>query len=253
LWGIVFFFIIQSIPQLTSFFSNNLITSYSVSELATAWLIKPIPYQLWFLRDLMMLVLMAPLLYYMVKFLGIFALPLFVVTWFMEIDFVLFDGRSLIFFMTGLYFSRNPEFLTQKRFGDKANLFLFLWISLALIKTTLVYYVGDYHLIGFIHKISVLFGILALFSLYDKLYANKDLSRSPFYKYFSLSFFIYTSHEPILTVAKKAFFFVLGRSDIAILINYFLAPVITITICIFIGYFVRENMPKFYKFVSGGR
>lgn len=253
MWGIVFFFSIQSIPQLASFFNKDLISSYSAGELARAWLLKPIPYQLWFLRDLMMLVLMAPLLYYMVKFLGIFSLPLFVVTWFLEIDFVLFDGRSLIFFMMGLYLSRNPEFLTVKRFGHKANLFLFLWVSLALIKTTLVYNAGDYHLIGFIHKISVLFGILALFALYDKLYATRDVSKSPMYKYFSLSFFIYTSHEPILTVAKKAFFFALGRSDIAILINYLLAPILTISLCMIIGHFIRENLPKFYKFVSGGR
>ncbi len=252
-WGLLFFFIVQSIPQLTGFFSNNLVTSYSVSELVSTWLLNPIPYQLWFLRDLMMLVLLAPLLYYLVKFLGIFALPLFMVTWFMEIDFILFDGRSLLFFMTGLYLSRNPQFLTEKRFGEKANMFLFLWITLSLIKTTLVFYADDYYLIGFIHKISVLFGILALFSLYDKLYQHKDISKSPWFKYFSLSFFIYTSHEPILTVAKKTLFFVLGKSDIAMLINYFSAPIIAIAICLIVGNFIRGNMPRLYKFVSGGR
>lgn len=57
LFGVLFYFTLQSLPPLQVFFTKKLIIDYSFQELINVIFNQPIPYQLWFLKDLMILVL----------------------------------------------------------------------------------------------------------------------------------------------------------------------------------------------------
>jgi hypothetical protein len=67
------------------------------------------------------------------------------------------------------------------------------------------------------------------------------------------SFFLYASHEPVLTVFKKGLPFVLGQGDMQSLLTYVLAPAFVILLCLSAGYCLNRVTPKFYALITGGR
>ncbi|MBP4137804.1 acyltransferase family protein [Flavobacterium geliluteum] len=101
-WSIfclLLFLIMQSIPQLAIFFTNKHVIDYTVSEFISSVFINPIPYQLWFLRDLMILVVLSPILFYLIKKFSYFALVVFMVAWFLDFNFIFFSNESLLFLL----------------------------------------------------------------------------------------------------------------------------------------------------------
>lgn len=118
-WGLAFFFILQQVPQSKSFFTNDLIANYSFTKVLDTLFLNPIPYQLWFLRDLIVLVLFSPIIYLLIKHLKWIPLIVFLILW---LD--LFDNNTV--------------------------------------------------LAGLIHKTSIVFGIMALWSAYDLLMKHKE-------------------------------------------------------------------------------
>lgn len=65
--------------------------------------------------------------------------------------------------------------------------------------------------------------------------------------------FIYFFHIPLQSIIKKLWFKVMPISNISSLIIFFVAPVITITICALVAIFMRKYMRKTYMVLSGGR
>ena len=61
------------------------------------------------------------------------------------------------------------------------------------------------------------------------------------------------AHEPLLTGIKKILLSISGSSSSMSLMIYFIAPLITIFICLIIGKFFRIRIPKIYYIISGGR
>lgn len=62
-WGLLFFFILQTLPQSRRFFNSTLIENYGLDKLLVLLFWDPLPYQLWFVRDLLILVLLSPVIY----------------------------------------------------------------------------------------------------------------------------------------------------------------------------------------------
>ncbi|HEY1021732.1 MAG TPA: acyltransferase family protein, partial [Flavisolibacter sp.] len=99
-WGLVFFFALQQIPQARSFFNNTLIENFSASEILHTLLFDPIPYQLWFVRNLLYLVAFSPLIYWVLKYTGIVPLILIFVVYIEAVDFsfVILKRDAVFFF-----------------------------------------------------------------------------------------------------------------------------------------------------------
>ncbi len=253
LWGILFFFFLQTFPFTRYFFTGVRITDYSITDLLHTLFIQPIPYQLWFLRDLMMLVLISPVLYFLVKNFRLYPLIIFMVVWFFEIDFQVFDSRSLLFFSIGLYFALNSYLISERKYPRYALEFFACWVILSLVKSIMVFKGIDFIYWAIVQKFSVLSGLLALWCLYDRYFSNTDMTKLKVFPLFSFSLFIYTSHEPILTIVKKGMLASLGKYDGGVLISYFAAPNITITLCVLVGFILKKHLQKFYNIISGGR
>lgn len=256
-WGILFFFLIQLFPQSKPFFNNELILNYSLAKFFNTLFLKPINYQLWFIRDLIVLVILSPLVYLAIRYLKLIPVLFFLIAWIVEnqFNFIILSNEAIFFFFLGAFFGiKNFNFLIHRRTSRYYLLFLILWILILIFKTMLDY--KDYNnilLITFIHKVSIISGMISIWITYDILIAKNSFVEEHFYKIISFSFFIYTFHEPVLTIIKKSLFFVLGSSEFISLIVYFLAPVITIFISIYVGSFTKKITPKFYELITGGR
>jgi len=156
--------------------------------------------------------------------------------------------------MLGALLSHKNEKLLNPEPSRLGFIFPILWIICYFIKTKLVFL--DFQnvlIISILHKIGILMGMLTVNNLYDVIFKNVDVAKTRAYKIITFTFFIFTSHEPLITIIKKALFYITGIGEIRSLIIFILAPIITIPICISVGYFLKRHTPKFYGVITGWR
>lgn len=257
IWGLVFYFILQLLPQSSRFFTKELIMDYSFTKTLHTILLNPIPYQLWFLRDLIILVIISPLIYWMIRHLKAIPVVLLFIIWLglFEFNFLIFRAESIFFFATGAYLAIYNRNLPVKRLDQKGYLvFAFLWIITVALKTILIYQgSGQMTLILFMSKLGILSGIMALWSLYDIVMKYKTGPNITLLYVSAFSFFIYGFHEPVLTIVQKGLFYVTGAAEVMITINYILAPAITLILSIAVGSLLKRYLTNVYRLMSGGR
>lgn len=206
-------------------------------------------YPLWFLRDLYVMVLFAPIVYWVVKRVPILLIVPIVVWLLGKNPFVFPMTEAMLFFSIGAFLSTKVKWLEQT--GHKGAWgCLLLWLSLCFLNC----YVSEYmiKLPYATHCVILLLGIYAVWILYDKLYPkfSERVKSAGIYKY---SFFIYLLHEPILTIFKKTGLFVLGYSSWSIGVIYVIAPILTIFVVYGIGLVLNTHCPKVLAFITGGR
>jgi len=251
LLGLFLYFILQSIPQSKSFFTKKLIIDYSFFDWMNAIFNEPIPYQLWFLKDLIILVFLSPILYFIVrKFKIIFLLVLFCF-WIYNQDSIFLTSEALLFFSIGVYMSIfTPSLIDNK--NKSAYLFLFFWITILFLKTAIGFYDINPTCENILLKISILIGIVAFWSFYDRFNSSKKWN-TLYIEIVGFSFFLYLFHEPLLTIIKKFLFSKLPKTQEYYLLVYFLAPLIVIVLTLLIGAFLKSKLNPIYKFITGNR
>jgi len=259
LWGIIFFFILQSIPFSKSFFNSDLIVDKSFQEILHILFVKPLPYQLWFLRHLFLFVLLSPIIYFLGKnlrgaiLLVIIAPLLLKIVEIPENDFI--HNRSFAYFCLGSFLGLHAKDRVKKIYPQWGIITLLLWLSLVTWRI-----IGDSQMLindkiwrNFIQHVEYFVGIFALWSFYDYLNHSKAIESKKLPAFLSFAFFLYVSHEPILTMLKKIGLKVLGNGSTSQLVTYFSVPILTILLCISIGMLLKKVLPSLYSLLTGGR
>lgn len=255
IFGLLLYLGLQSFPISASFFTNDLIVHQSPLQLLSKLTINPIPYQFWFIRDLILLIIVSPILYRLIVDYKFIPVIIFFVAWVFNFSLVIFSIESLLFFALGAYLSIEKIKLQNTDISRKQIIgIVTTWLIIVLIKTILMQLYPDLgRLIYLLKKSSIIVGIVALWLVYDLWAENKDISKTKVYHVFKYSFFLFAFHEPILTIFTKGFYHLLGLSEMSSLITYFLAPLITIIISILVASSLRRLVPRFYYLVTGGR
>jgi fucose 4-O-acetylase-like acetyltransferase len=252
--GLTLYFVLQSIPISTPFFTNELIREYSFSQWLQSVFINPVPYQLWFIRDLIVLISLSPLIYWLLNRVNYFFLTVLVVPWFYSFSFIAFSSEALLFFTIGAMITLNGFKFPEKKLKSNALLLVFIWILLISFKTILAHLEFEHEwLIRLLYKMGIVIGMLAVWYAYDMVLCNKKISQQWIYKSFQYTFFLYVFHEPLLTILKKALYYLLGKTEWDSFIIYLSAPTITIFIAILVGWFLKKITPRLYSLLSGGR
>lgn len=253
--GILLYLVLQSLPVIQNFFTRKLISEYSVKELLDTIFLNPIPYQFWFIRDLIMLTVLSPLLFWLLRYFKIWLIILLLGLWFYNFDLIIIANEALLFFVIGGHLSLHQQDWILSHFSSKNALILFLsWISILTIKTTMIHLdMSSLLVTNIIHKIGILIGVLATWGMYDLIVKKMNSKESKYSFLFSFTFFIYAFHEPILTILKKGFYSILGQGEMISIFIYFTAPTIAILFSILIGYYLKKITPQFYSLLTGGR
>lgn len=209
----------------------------------------PIFYPLWFLRDLYIMSLLAPIVYWIIRKVPILLIIPIIVWALGKNPFIFPTAEAMLFFSVGAFFTTKVKWL-EKTAHEGAWSCFFLWIFLCFFNC----YVSEKVLTlpYATHCVILLLGIYAVWILYDKLYSrfSVGIKFATIYKY---SFFIYLLHEPILTILKKIGLFVLGNSSWSIGIIYIFASILTILIVYGIGLGLNTYCPKALAVITGGR
>lgn len=250
--GLLVYLLLQSIPFSKPFFTNKLIIDYTFLDWVEAIIHKPIPYQLWFLRDLIVMVFLSPVIIFLVKRIKLFYLLAVLVFWILNQDTVFLTSEALLFFSTGIYLSLfQPEILEIKT--NKSRGLFILWFLLLFIKTGVGMLEFSQKLELLLLKSSILVGVLSFWLLYDTLTFSFDKIAKQITALSWASFFIYVFHEPLLTIMKKAIFYGLAKDSGSYLLVYFVSPILTIAISILFALILKRYFLIPYKLLTGNR
>ncbi len=222
----------------------------------------PYNFPLWYLKYLILVVAMTPLLYWLIQKTKGFFVDVIGVIWLLNINIMLSHGfvDALFFFSLGAYCAIfKKEFV---EFCEKGIVFLVpIWGCLICAS---IYYDGAHTEVGaLIYPFMVSFGVFAFIGIIARMVlAEKDtdsngrLSRMVDFAAKN-TFFIYLSHAAFgLTTAQlilgKLFCYLPGTS-IFMTIKYLLYPFVTIGVCLVVLYILNRFFPRFTKVLIGKR
>ncbi|MGX9418436.1 acyltransferase family protein [Vibrio sp. WJH972] len=255
-WNVItllFVSLAQYLPATQSFFSGKSapISTFGFFDYFNAIFgvnRYPISYQFWFIRDLMVMVLISPVVHLFVNKAGKAILFVLFALWFLNFWPIYIPSASAFaFFYAGAYFAHsNTSLFALDRFGP---LVIFAYFLVLVVDTTTKAYAFNLY----IHQVGILIG------LGSALYATKAIVesvhlRKAFMWASGCSFFVFAIHEPLLTVIQKLSYKVLHpNNDLDVISLYFLVPIVVIVTSMLLYISMKSITPKFMAVISGGR
>ncbi len=252
LWNILNYLVFAAL-QLVPFFRNTItfvqIYDMNLWETLIVLFYDPIPYPIWYLRDVMIMFLLSPILYFLIKRLKLTVLVIFLLCWLLEIDLIILRPKNLFFFTLGssIYLLN----LQIRSIRPKYLIFpVLLWIVSAVGRTFVGYYSDSDVLYSFTYIMTVGSGVVVFWHAVDFL---PETIIAKLVKANHYVFFIFAAHEPLMTVIKGIIFKFGSQNPSIYMINYILAPLLTIPTILFSAYLAGKFFSKPYKILTGGR
>ena len=209
---------------------------------------SPCAFQLWFLRDLMLIVATSPLWYLCLKHLKWgFVAVVFVLTY-LDVPHVPF--YSLFWFVLGGQLTKAKIEMGGVSGRIKVAIFgLFLIISIVQLLSP------DMLEWNLLRIPIIMLGIIGIWGLYDA-FVEKKFCLSH-HKWLGIAcqftFFIYLFHEPTLNIVRKLIVVMLSKNELGYLTSYLLSPWIFTVCAVFAGLLFRKYLPRVYNVCTGGR
>ena len=251
---IVIYFVAQHIPVFSPYFSQeeNIISNWGIVQYADAYLGfidgYPILYPLWFIRDLIVLNLLAVVIKKLIDRFPKIILILLAVMVAMNVQTHLFflKQQALVFFCLGYYFVKYSIRFTD---ADKIKTPYIIIIYLAgiildfLTRDTVINYLP--------HFITIVFGLIFFYRFTTKITAEKP--HSILMHMAKYSFSIYLFHEMNLTILKKLLVKLLPQTALWQTVLYFGIPVTIFFLCLLLSGILDKYFHKIYLVLVGSR
>lgn len=252
--GLLIYFLLQINPITNKYFpgGNDSIINYSFNKILEVIFIHPIPFQLWFIRDLFILILLSPFIEILNKYSKGYWLVILLIVWFFKLPVLpIIQTGSLLFFSIGGFIVKNKfEFIVKKFSFATALMSFALWVLLNLFLS--IIHTDSFNIyFDLLHKIGIIIGIFSIWTIYDYIYKFNEF-------YFSnsilqMTFFLFVTHEPLLTIVRKLLLTMIGTSELRLLIVYFSSAIAVIVISIYVGLLMRKYFAGLYFVLTGGR
>lgn len=245
------------LPETNNRLINN---TYRWYDFFTKWLLIPVPYQLWFIRVLIIYNLAYPalrwcIIHKQVKFI-FFGVLIFL--WFNTFNTLYIEGEGLLFFSLGIWMQKtNFNIETPPRFLNPL-LWSIVFIIVCSVKTILAFNGYLYFnnrlsiILTIMQKITIFSGLVTVWYGSTKL-AMWFMSNKWFIRLSSFSFIIYVMHAPAIAIGISCFFAILNYVHGYRMITYIVLPIAMIAISIAVGSVMRKFFPRFYAILTGGR
>ncbi|MEG1838589.1 MAG: acyltransferase family protein [Bacteroidaceae bacterium] len=210
---------------------------------------RPICMQLWFLRDLMVVMIFSPIIFLLLKYLRQYILFIFGTLWFFNCWFSLpgFDIGVIFFFSVGAYFSiHKRNFVTDMKP-------LFPWV----IFIYPVFVIGDllstqYEWGKYIYSAQILVGMVFAITLSAYFISRGRWKVNAFLA--GASFFVYAYHNmALLFIWKSLFKLLYPVTDAMLVFMYFFCSCLTILLGLALYYVLKKYLPRFTQLITGGR
>lgn len=229
------------------------------SESVCAWNVMPQDVPLWFVRDLMCLTLLSPIIYFVIKKFKLYAVLLFGMFWFYGScsDSLTGEAPGLIcrlfvglsFFSFGAYFSINKIDMVYQ-LGKYSKMSFFMYPALGLLYIVLSYIIVSPLVLGVIKTLNIFVGLFFAYNI-AALIIEKGIFRvSSFLA--SSSFFIYVAHGLIFdSIVKITLLSLKPISDFGVLGTYLLATTFVIMVLLGVYWLMRRYTPRLLGVLVG--
>ena len=207
---------------------------------------------LWYLRNLIVVMIFSPLLYLWLKHFKVFGLLVLSISYItgIEIGVPGFSSNAFFFFGAGAFFCMNKidvtTYFSQYRYVYYA-VSIILWVACSVFdghntKT------GEY-----IYPFYVIFGSIAVFNFATCVVKSSKFSIPDFLS--QSSFFIYLAHTVFfIRISRKIVSMVFSRSNAYILcLQYLLVPILTVILCLVSYLILKTYFPKLCGVLTGER
>lgn len=232
-------------------FNNTNLLGYSMVSSS------PILIPLWFLRDLIVVVLFTPLIYYLIKKLDVFFIVILSLCYLSNIFIVIpgFSIDSFFWFSFGAYFSINKKNMVEILYKYRFQAILISILTLI----PLVWFngrIGDgvttNRLAQILYPIYVTGAVVSSISISAALLKKQIVGVNQ--KLAKATFFIFLSHIFILNnvslILNKVF---IQANYVLRIVVYIVSPFLTIIICVALFELLNKFTPKLLSFLVGSR
>lgn len=212
---------------------------------------SPLNYPLWFMRDLMVFIVLSPILFYYVKKSGNVGLVLLYLAYVFNIW-----GNVSGLSEEGLFFFSLGAFLSVRRIDFTAicqkHRILAICVAAPLVLAMVYTYGNDDEAYRYVLRLFTLFGSVATIGIVATLFQKGRIQDHPLLS--SSSFLVYAAHG---TIVLPFFQDILGKvlpyNQIGLIIKFFSAPLLTVVLLVFCYYLLSKWMPKTLSVLTGGR
>lgn len=208
----------------------------------------PVPVPLWFMRDLMLLmVFWVPVLAFLLGRFRFHVVPAFLLLYLVNLPDPGVRKMGLCFFSLGAALGHFRSDLAFKP-GTRLSRLVAVWLLLALVYTLLSLFT-ELNL-RVILRLVTLSGIVGIWALYDLLPPRwHEAMASPA----SYRFFIYMGCDPLHRILIDHYFRIFPDTQTARVLCYLLIAVLTIALLSGSARLLRKMTPRLYYTITGGR
>lgn len=256
---ILVYFLGQTIPVTSTFFANagRKVTSMTFIDFVGAYCGYVgeglFVNALWFLRDLIILNLLAKILKRIIDRFPRFMMLIIILLWMLGgTSFtVVLNTQSFCFFALGYYI---VKYKIKLKKADQIPVAEIAFAYLLTVGIEYYFYLISSPLRNAAHGITTIIGILLIVRI-SGLICKTDYSNIPSILHIvaSYSFFIYTSHDMVQTILKKISVKILPQTIMMQGFAYFVIPVMTCCICIIVAITIKSIARPVYSILTGSR
>ncbi len=252
----IYFLFVYNVPGLKEHFNNSYRGTLTFDTISRGVLFAEFSGILWYVRNLLILTVLSPLIYYSLKvkpvsyaiLIGLFTIFLFDLN-ITKLQYINFTSWGWYYFGAIIAFNKKP-------FPKLKNKYNILLLLLGIIFSLILFVLSNNFLdiitlnsklINVICNILLTLMIFCFWFAFDLLVTEKTI------KIEKLSFFIYCLHSLLLETIQKTFYILGGDKFIVSFIDYIVSPILTFGIIYILALFLNKFLPKLFKIVSGGR
>ncbi|MGH1471646.1 MAG: acyltransferase family protein [Cellvibrionaceae bacterium] len=215
----------------------------------------PFAFQFWFIHDLVLTVLLAPVILFLLNRIPYIATGLLAIVWILNlVGMPFFSGNVLMFFVIGSLIAIKGFSFEQCINALLPFKYLFIAILTALILGRTYQYIHPVLESYAYLCVLRIFGVLTCFSLIGAAVKAFPDSNQKAAMLAGFSFFIFATHYPVIEIVKTIIQRVpFQSSSIGQVISFLVIPLATVIICLAIAKITKMILPKVFGILNGGR
>ncbi len=221
------------------------------------WAVRPVSFQLWFIRSLFIYNLLYPFIKRaVIRYPGIW-FSLAFLFWHTIFSILFIEGLGLFFFSFGIWLYKCSYPIHKKPLWFSHYLSWLFYLGISVIKTFMAFELeADNPLTPYIlyalHDISIFSGILAIWFGADSI-VRWCMNKKWFVWASAFSFIIFALHVPLINYTTRLAFIYWHNIANYRLLTYITVPIVILFFCIGTGALLRSLFPKAYRLATGGR
>jgi fucose 4-O-acetylase-like acetyltransferase len=221
------------------------------------WILKPVSFQLWFIRSLFIYNLAYPVFRWgIMNYTRLWFLLMFLL-WIFMFRILFFEGQGMLFFSLGIWLYKYNYPIERKPGWYSRYLSWLFFFGLNIIKTFMAFEFEETNRLTItvfilLHVSSVMAGVIAIWYSGDAV-VRWFVEKKWFLWVCSFSFIIYGLHIPLLAYVMRLAYRFGSNIPFHRLIFYITVPLVVLFFCIAAGALFRKFWPKAYKISTGGR